>query len=501
MTTPAKLLLVDDQVENIQVLAECLSDTYRIQFARSGPQALALAQQALPDLILLDVMMPDMDGYEVCDRLKKDPKTLDIPIIFVTAKNDAASESRALTSGAVDFIHKPVNRDVVRARVQIHLALKARERQLRQLTYELNQANSELHQLNDELERRVEERTQALRDSMLLTEAAQKSRNLFLANVNHELRTPMNAIMGFSNIFARELGDSKLKERAVRITEAGRELLSAVNAIIDIADLQAGKIQIDTIDFDLSKLLDEAIDTWRTKAETKGLGLTLEIEASMPLVLRGDAKRLGQILDNLLSNAVKFSHQGQITLRVRHSKVLESRIQVRFEVQDQGIGIPVEKQASLFKVFEQADYSNTRVYGGMGIGLAISKQLASLMNGGIGLESTPGVGSIFWVVIPLEIGITPPEITEPAINLGQTQAQQRLLLEALIGYLSEEDELQAYVVWLGNRDLIDQALGEHAKAFSLAMENFDAHQALERIRSIQPLLPCFASAGNGLIGE
>ena len=188
MQSIPRILIIDDVIDNVVVLGEALSGNADIQFATSGAEGLELVRQGLPDLILLDVMMPGMDGYEVCSILKADPKLRDVPVIFVTAKNDAESESRALTAGAVDFIHKPINNEVVRARVKLHLAMKRRERELRDL--------------NIDLEQKVIERTRALSEALMVAEDASRMKSDFLANMSHEIRTPMNTIIGATYLTA-----------------------------------------------------------------------------------------------------------------------------------------------------------------------------------------------------------------------------------------------------------------------------------------------------------
>ncbi|MFM8333606.1 MAG: ATP-binding protein [Candidatus Methylumidiphilus sp.] len=394
MSTPPKLLLIDDFAENIAVLGEYLSDDYDIEFALSGADGLARIAQNPPDLILLDVMMPVMDGYAVCATLKSDPATRDIPIIFVTAKNDGESESRALAAGAVDFIHKPVNRDVVAARVRMQLDLQSNKRALETL-------NAELKALNGVLEQQVQERTQALREALLRAEASHHAKNLFIANINHELRTPMNAILGLSELLVRQVGDPKLQERVGKIRGACQRLLDLVNQVIDIADLQAGRVPIESIDFELSSLLDGVLEKHQKSALAKGLPLELAIDPALPVGLRGDPARLTQILENFLRNALAFSAHGSIVLRA--SRVAgPGPAAVRFAVEDQGMGIDDKHLALIFNVFEQVDMSSTRQIGGAGIGLAICKQLAELMGGKIGVSSALGQGSIFWVTFPLD---------------------------------------------------------------------------------------------------
>lgn len=484
MSPPAKLLLIDDLAENIEVLARHLVDDYDIVFALSGPEGLARAAEMRPDLILLDAMMPGMDGYAACAALKADVAARDIPILFVTAKNDAESESRALAAGAVDFIHKPVNRDVVRARIRLHLDLTAQRRALEAL-------NTELARFNADLERRVEERTHALRDALRRAEASHRAKHLFLANINHGLRTPMNAILGLSELLVRQPAAPRVPERVANIREACQQLLGMINEVIDIADLQAGRIELQAEDFALAALLDSAAAAWRGRAAAKGLGLAVDTDPELPARLRGDSKRLAQILENFLRNAVTFSERGMIAVRARRVGNQGEAMLARFEVEDQGIGIDEPHRARIFDAFEQVDGSYTRQYGGAGIGLAICKQLADIMGGRIGVESVLGQGSTFWITLPLDPAapakahaIRPEPAAEAAgqkpRDLGREAAQP--MLAPLLGMLATND-IQAYMIWQENGYLLDPVLGERADAFHRAMAEIDFPAALDLLKA------------------
>jgi CheY-like chemotaxis protein len=385
--TPPRILIIDDVIENVEVLGETLADNCDIQFATSGMEGLELVRQGQPDLILLDVMMPVMDGYAVCAALKSDPDTRAIPVIFVTAKSDAESESRALAAGAVDFIHKPINQQVVRARVRLHLALRNRER--------------ELQKLNEELEQKVSQRTLALRDALTQAQEASRMKSDFLANMSHEIRTPMNAIIGMTHLAQATELSPRQRNYLGKIESSSRHLMGIINDILDLSKMQAGKMSMEVIEFTLEQVIDNVVSLVAERAADKGLELIVNMAPEAPQHLVGDPLRLGQILVNYANNAVKFTSQGEVELKVSVEQDLGPHVRLRFAVRDSGIGISTEQQQRLFKDFEQADTSTTRKFGGTGLGLAIVARLVSLMQGEFGVESEPGSGSTFWFSVPL----------------------------------------------------------------------------------------------------
>ena len=454
MSQTPRIFIIDDVPDNIEILSNALSGEGQVRFALSGVKGLDKITQSKPDIILLDVMMPEMDGYEVFARLKANPETADIPVIFVTAKNDPFSETAAINAGAVDFINKPINPAVVKARVRMHLTLRSRER--------------EVQQLNSELEMRVQERTQALKDALVKAQVAQTTKANLLANMSHEFRTPLNIVLGMCHVVSRQIADPQLVEKIDKISNSGKYLLALLNDILDMARLDANKFQVETMDFHLDKVFDASLGLLRTRAASKGLTLVREVDAGVPLDLHGDPVRLGQIIGNFVSNAIKFSDVGAITVRVRKSEERGAAVVLRFEVQDYGVGVRREDQARIFAAFEQVDGTLTRAYGGVGIGLTLCKFLAQLMGGSIGVVSQPAQGSTFWVEIPLQRATAPAAHTAASGGADVTYQVAGHLLALL-----SEDGMAAQAVWQTSRSQLESLLGSHTETFANAIEGFD----------------------------
>ncbi len=244
-------------------------------------------------------------------------------------------------------------------------------------------------------ELRLQLANQDLIDASRRAEAATVAKSAFLANMSHEIRTPMNAIIGLTHLLKRDTREPTQRERLGKVSDAAHHLLAVINDILDLSKIESGKLKLEAADFAVDSLLMRACSLVADSARAKGLELVIDTD-DLPRMLHGDVTRLSQALLNLLSNAVKFTASGSIAL---HAVLLERRddsLLVRFSVRDTGIGIAADKLDALFSDFEQADSSTTRRFGGTGLGLSITRQLAALMGGAAGVESTPGVGSIFW---------------------------------------------------------------------------------------------------------
>jgi signal transduction histidine kinase/CheY-like chemotaxis protein/HPt (histidine-containing phosphotransfer) domain-containing protein len=274
---------------------------------------------------------------------------------------------------------------------------------------------------------------QALSEARDSAEAASRAKSVFLANMSHEIRTPMNAILGLTHLL-RKGASADQCERLDKIDGAGRHLLSIINDILDISKIEAGKLRLEESDFALSSVLDHVRSLVSDAAQAKGLDVEVAGD-SVPTWLRGDGLRLRQSLLNFASNAVKFTSRGSIALRARLLEDHGDDLLVRFEVSDTGIGIAPEEVPRLFHPFEQVDLSTTREFGGTGLGLVITRRLAELMHGEVGVESTPGVGSTFWFTARLQRGhgISPPPRKESVADTeeclrAQCGGRVRLLL-------------------------------------------------------------------------
>ena len=387
MSNPERyVLIVDDERANISALVELLKNDYQLLIAKNGEQALRRAAgDPRPDIVLLDVLMPGMDGHEVCRRLKADPKTAEIPVIFVTVKREVGSETEGFALGAVDYITKPISPPVVKARIKTHLENK--------------EARAFAENRNAILEQMVSERTRELAGALLEAQAASRAKSEFLANISHELRTPLNAILGFSEVILHGImPPDRIGGCVESIRQSGSDLLRIVNDILDLSKLDVGRLELTEDAVSIRELAEAACRAIAPSAKRGEIALVTALPRTLPLV-RVDAGRFQHILRHLLSNAVKFTPPGgRITLSIDR----DADGGLALTVSDTGIGMSEEEIAIAIEPFRQVDSSLSRRYGGMGLGLPLAKAFTELHGGQLEIKSAPKAGTAVCVHLPAE---------------------------------------------------------------------------------------------------
>jgi CheY-like chemotaxis protein len=351
------ILMVDDVKANLATGKVMLNDHYQVIPVTSAKIMFEILEKNIPDLILLDIEMPEMNGYEAIKKLKAIDRFSDIPVIFLTAKAGDDSEFEGLDLGAVDYVRKPFSAPLLIKRIEKELLIVKQRKDLQN---------------------------------------ASKAKSSFLANMSHEIRTPMNAIIGMVNIGKKADTLNRKDYCYSRIEDASHHLLGVINDILDVSNIESGKFELASAEFDFEQMLKRVVNVNSFKVDEREQVLTVYADRDIPQFMTGDGQRLAQVITNLLGNAVKFTpDKGSINLHTYFMGEENGICEIKVTVTDSGIGISPEQQAKLFQSFQQAESNTSAKFGGTGLGLAISKNIVEMMGGTIWIESELGHGATF----------------------------------------------------------------------------------------------------------
>jgi signal transduction histidine kinase len=370
-----QILIVDDVPENLQVLGSMLQRKgYDVNVASSGMDALALVAKQKPDLILMDVAMPNLDGFQVCERLKADDTTKDIPVMFLTAHSDKERIVKGFQVGGVDYVTKPFHAAELLARVRTHLELRS-SREL------IIKRNAELQSLNDE-------------------------KNELFGIVAHDLKNPLSTIRGIADLLLKDatLSADEAREFYQNIHDSSETMFALIKNLLDVNAIERGGIKLDLQPTNIASAVEHSINTYRAAAELKTITLHLNAPETLPMA-QVDFTAFVQVFDNLLSNAVKYSPHGKnVFIRlepaVRTLADETTEPTVRVTVQDEGPGLSDDDKTKLFGKFARLSAKPTGGEHSTGLGLSIVKKMVEAMSGRVWCESVLGAGAAFIIEFP-----------------------------------------------------------------------------------------------------
>ncbi len=363
------ILAVDDIPANLELLSRMLVKRgYRVRSAISGSMALKSASATPPDLVLLDINMPEMDGYQVCQRLKEDERTRDIPVIFVSAMNETLDKVRAFETGGVDYVTKPFQFEEVVARVETHLSIFRQRREIEALRKREKARFDELSALKDQ----------------------------FVRMVSHDLKNPLNNVIGFAYLLEErpnKVSPADIREFAQNIQTSAQKMLRLITTLLDLSKIESG-MDLSLTPIALDEFLEQRAADIIFAAQQKNIHM--EYVPAPSIILSLDRVRFGQVIDNLLSNAVKYTPEGghvRLSVDVTASEIL-------IQVADNGFGIPAEDIPHLFEKFYRVRTEQHMTVEGTGLGLSIVQAIIEQHGGRIWVESEPDEGSVFSIGLP-----------------------------------------------------------------------------------------------------
>ena len=487
MNEQVDILLVDDHEENLLALEAILvNPAYNLVRASSGRAALREVLKRDFALILLDVAMPDLDGYETAELIRTRDRSRETPIIFLTANYRSDTHVfRGYSVGAVDYLFKPFSADILKSKVAVFVELYQKRETLKKQRYALLLAQEELEErvrartrelaeANESLREEVDERKRIEAERLVLLKSEQSARaeaeavnrlkDEFLATLSHELRTPLNAILGWSFLLTSGKSDGAMVDRAVKVIRNNAMAQSQlIEDILDVSRIIGGKLRLKLGRVQLREVIEAALDSISLAAQAKALTIERQIEDIDPIV--GDQDRLQQVAWNLLSNAVKFTpREGRVVVRLQRRGD-----DVMLAVEDTGIGIPAPFLPFVFDRFSQADPGATRRHGGLGLGMAIVRYLVELHGGTVKAES-PGEdqGATFTIVLPVSLDVeADADLAEPACPVMPDSAIEDLPSLERVSVLIVDDDPDS-------RNVLCQLLENQGATVTMASETSEA---------------------------
>ncbi len=412
----ASILVVDDTHENLRLLSQILSeDGYHVRPVSNGSRALSAANAKPPDLVLLDIMMPDMDGYAVCRHLKANTSTRDIPVIFISALNDVVDKVKGFRLGAVDYITKPFEAEDVLSRVKTHVGLRLMQRQL--------------SEQNRQLQQEIAERKRA--EAAL--QEANATKNTFFSILAHDLRSPFSSVLGSIEIaltYFDQLTPEELQQHIVRIKKSAEVFYALLENLLTWARIQRGRMEYQPENIPLHDLVEHLLDLFASPAEQKKLVLERDVPHSLSVY--ADINMLNTILRNLVSNALKFTpERGRINLT---AMVRDGVVEI--VIADTGIGITDVELADLLRIDRKTTTLGTGGEHGTGLGLPLCQDLAKMNHGHIHLESTPGQGTTITVSMPAAAPVSESS-SKPHLNAPHDEHVIQLMRRMPAEWLSQ----------------------------------------------------------------
>lgn len=370
-----KILVVDDQPNNLKVIANVLNDEYKLFVANSGKNALLVLESEQPNLILLDVMMPEMNGFEVCERIKQNENIKDIPIIFLTAKSDIEDIQRGFEVGAVDYITKPFNLIELKARVKNHIDLYNSQHELKLLNERLSASENVLKLAND-------------------------TKNKFFSIIAHDLKSPFSGFMGLSDMLANNMDKMKpemIKTISKTMNEESQRIYNLLENLLEWSNTQIGLSDVNLVQIDLLELSTGAIETFLQNANLKNIKLNNNIQKNT--LVFADNYMLNTVFRNLISNAIKFTRQnGQINISTIENTGNRTYTVV---IEDNGVGMKETVLKHIFDIGSKHTSLGTANEKGSGLGLVLCKEFIEKMSGRIFVDSEYGQGTTFYFTLPM----------------------------------------------------------------------------------------------------